>query len=91
MDRQVDISAEQFISQMRQEFEESMRKLAAAVNAAPNGQWINASECPVRDIMNEFKRKAYQKALQMRVDAAEGDFSPGRPQDLQENAEQGAR
>jgi hypothetical protein len=91
MDRQVEISAEQFISQMRGEFEETMRQVAAAVNAAPNGQWINASECPVRDIMNEFKRKAQQKALQMRVDAAEGAFSPGGSQGLQENAEQGAR
>jgi hypothetical protein len=90
MDRQVAVSVEQFISQMREDFEESMRRVAAVVNQAPDGQWINASECPVRDIMNEFKRKAYEKALQMRVDAAEGDFSPGGPQDLQENAEQRA-
>jgi hypothetical protein len=41
--------------------------------------------------MNEFKRKVHQKALQMRLDAAEGDFSPGGPQDLQEDAEQGTR
>jgi hypothetical protein len=90
MDRQVAISVEQFISQMHGEFEEAMRQVAHAVNHAPNGQWINASELPVRDIMNEFKRKVHQTALQMRLDAAEGDFSPGGPKDLQENAEQGA-
>jgi hypothetical protein len=90
MDRQVAISVEQFVSQLRGEFEEAMRQVAVAVNAAPNGQWINASELPVRDIMNEFKRKVHQRALQMRVDAAEGNFSPGGPKDLQENAEQRA-
>jgi hypothetical protein len=91
MDRQVCLSVEQFIQQMRGPFEEAMRQVADAVNRAPDGRWINGSEVQVRDVMAEFRRKTYQTALQMRVDAAEGAFSPGGPPVAQEDAEQGAR
>jgi len=79
MDRQVCLSVEQFIQQMRGPFEQAMRQVADAVTQAPDGLWINGSEVQVRDVMAEFRRKAYQTALQMRVDAAEGAFSTGGP------------
>lgn len=91
MDRHVEVPVEQFLQQMQADFEEAMRQVAQAVNQAPDGHWINASEIPVREVMAEFRRKAYQTALQMRIDAAEGTFSPGASRDGQADAEQGAR
>ena len=85
MDRQaVQLPVEQFLEQMRGEFERTMREVADAVNRAPDGQWINGSEVQVLETMTEFRRKAYQTALQMRVDQAEGSFSPGGSNDAQE-------
>lgn len=86
MDRQAQFSAQAFMEQMRGEFEQTMQRVADAVNQAPDGQWINASEVPVLEAMTEFRRKAYEKALQMRVDAAEGAFSPGGSGDAEEEA-----
>ena len=85
MDRQsVQLPVEQFLERMRGEFEQAMREVADAVNRAPDGQWINGSEVQVLETMTEFRRKAYQTALQMRVDQAEGSFSPGGSNDAQE-------
>jgi hypothetical protein len=85
MDRQpVQLPVEQFLERMRGEFEQAMREVADAVNRAPDGQWINGSEVQVLETMTEFRRKAYQTALQMRVDQAEGSFSPGGSDDAQE-------
>jgi hypothetical protein len=86
MDRQVQISPEQFIERMRSEFEQTMRRVAGAVNQAPDGAWINGSEVQVLEATTEFRRKTYETALQMRVDQAEGAFSPGGPHNAEENA-----
>lgn len=86
MDRQVQFSTEQFIELMRSEFEQTMRRVADAVNQAPDGQWINGSEVQVLEAMTEFRRKTYETALQMRVDEAEGAFSPGGPRNAEEEA-----
>lgn len=74
----VRVSPESFVSEMRQETEEMLRRVMEAVNKAPDGAWINGSEGEVRDVLGEYRRRVYEKALQMRTDAAEGAFSPGR-------------
>ena len=71
------VSPESFVVAMRQETEEMLRQVIEAVNRAPDGAWINASEEEVRDVLAEYRRRVYEKALQMRTDAAEGAFSPG--------------
>ena len=90
MDRQIQIPVEQYIQQMQGEFAEAMRRVAEAVNKAPDGQWINGSEVQVLEVMSEFRRKAFEKALQMRVDEAEGAFSPGGPAVIQAQTKQRA-
>jgi hypothetical protein len=50
--------------------------VAAAVTQAPRGQWIAASEERVRDLLAQARQRVYQAALQMKVKAAEGAFSP---------------
>ena len=92
MDRQNhQLCVEQLVERMRAEFEAAMRKVGQAVNQAPDGSWINGSEIAVLDIMTEFKRKTFEMALQMRVDASEGAFSPGGRGDQPPQAEQRGR
>jgi hypothetical protein len=65
-----------FIKQMESEVRLALSRVIDAVNAAPDGQWISASEKPVRDVIDELKRRAYETAIQMRVDSKESTFSP---------------
>ena len=89
MDRLPELSSEGLIERARGHFEQLMRDVAAAVNAAPEGRVINGSEEQVRDLLGEFRRGVYETALQMRVDAAEAAFSPGGPADSPAQAGQG--
>jgi hypothetical protein len=73
----IQVSESAFVEAMRQETEQMLCEVMATVNRAPDGAWINASEMAVRDRMAEYRRRTFEKALQMRVDAAEGAFSPG--------------
>jgi hypothetical protein len=73
------VSAESFVEAMRQDTEQMLRDVMHAVNQAPDGAWINGSEKQVRDLMGDFRRRVYEKALQMRSDTTRGAFSPGGP------------
>ncbi len=78
MDRLVKINKEEFIKQMQGEFVATMQAVAAAVNSAKDGELINGSEEACREALGEFRRKAYEKAVQMRISATEKSvaFSP---------------
>lgn len=76
MDGSPKTDKECFIRQMESDVRQALSRVMDAVNAAPDGQWISASEKPVRDVMDDLKRKAYAKAVQMRVDSKESTFSP---------------
>ena len=76
MDGLPKLSRDQFIVSMRGQVEELLGGVAEAVNQAPDGQIINASEEEVRDLFARFRQTAYQAALQARIDAAEAAFSP---------------
>ena len=73
------VAAERLAEEMREETERMLAGVMAAVNAAPDGAWIDASEMAVRDLLGEYRRRVYERALQLRADAAEGAFSPGGP------------
>lgn len=88
MERPGELSIPAYVEAMRAEFERVMRGVAEAVNQAPAGQVIDASEERVRDLLGEFRAKAYQTALQMRVNAAEAAFSPCRQPDAPTQAGQ---
>ena len=52
-------------------------KVAAAINSAQPGNIIDDSEEPVRDASAEFRRRAYQKAVDLLQDKhLQEDFSP---------------
>jgi lipoate synthase len=84
------LSPEALLEALRGQFEQLCQGIADAVNQAPTGQVINHSEEKVRDLFADFRRKAYQQALQMKVDAAEAAFSPSDGQRRPPPEEQGA-
>ena len=60
--------------QMRAEFERALREVADAVDNAPQGRIIRDSEEQARDALDRFRKVAYEKAVQMKVNAAEAAF-----------------
>ena len=62
--------------QMRAEFERALQEVADAVDGAPQGRVIRDSEEKARDALDRFRQIAYEKAIQMKVNAAEAAFSP---------------
>lgn len=82
------LSRDTFIGQMREKMEAMLGQVADAVNEAPPGLIIAGSEEQVRDLFANFRREAFEAALQMRVNAAEAAFSPSEgPNDGQDQAE----
>ncbi|MEK7757413.1 MAG: hypothetical protein AAB385_09425 [Planctomycetota bacterium] len=74
MDRDV------LVDQMTERFREAYVKGLDAVERAPDGQWIAASEFVFRDAFLEVMKESYQAALQAKIDADSsrqaGTFSP---------------
>jgi hypothetical protein len=70
------LSREQFIEAMRRRVEETLGRVADAINAAPAGQVIAGSEERVRDLFGELRRAAFEQVVPMRIDAAEAAFPP---------------
>ena len=70
------LSANDLLTQLHGPFERLCHDVTAAVNQAPAGQIINASEEKVRDLLAVFRLATYQAAVQLRLDAAQAAFSP---------------
>lgn len=70
------VSKQQLIDAMKEQTELFFEGVVEAVNEAPQGDWIAGSEERVRDLSAEFRHQTFEKALQLRVDAAEAAFSP---------------
>jgi hypothetical protein len=89
MERLLVMDKEQFIEQMQKEVRRILGQVADAVNNAPDGNVINGSEMAVRDAMVELQRRAFETAVQMRIDSTESSFSPSEGCDGQTQGEQG--
>lgn len=79
MDGLAKMDRDELVRRMREDFERTMREVADAVNDAPDGHLIDGSEERVRDLLGEFRRRSFEAAAQMRVEATEASaaFSPG--------------
>ena len=73
------ISPAQLRKALGAEYEKLVQDVAEAVNQAPDGAVIAGSEDQVRDLLARFRQTVYEKAVQMRADAAASAFSPGGP------------
>ena len=76
-----------YVAQMQEECRRIMEQVADVVNNAPTGNVISGSEMQVRDLMAELRQKAYQTAVQMRIDSTESSFSPSAGRDRAGQAE----
>lgn len=86
MDRLLIIEGQAFADWFERESRLVARQVADAVNAAPTGNVISGSEMQVRDLMDEFRRRTLEKAVQMRIDSTESSFSPSQGQNGQTQA-----
>lgn len=76
MDELPKVDANSFLPALREQFEEAVKQMMQAVNDAPPGELITASEEAARDIGHELTRAVYESALQQRITAAEAAFPP---------------
>jgi hypothetical protein len=76
MEPKAQAAGEVFVEKMKVESEAYLKEVMKAVNDAPDGEWIAGSEEQVRDLSAEFRRRVFERAVQMRVDAAEAAFPP---------------
>ena len=76
MDRLLTMDKEKYIAEMQEEVRRLLGQVADAVNNAPTGNVINGSEIAVRDAMAELRQRAFEKAVQMRIDSTV--LHPGR-------------
>ena len=61
---------------LRAELERVVQEVADAVDNARVGKIIRDSEEKVRDCLDRFRKTAYEKAVQMKINAAEAAFPP---------------
>ena len=64
------------VSAMEQEMQKYLQEVMSAVNNAADGAWVAGSEEQVRELSGEFRRRVFEQAVQMRIDAAEAAFPP---------------
>ena len=66
---------------LTERFQQTLAEALAAVDAAPDGRWIAASEWQVRDAFQRLTAECYREMVQARVDAdpsaSRSAFSPG--------------
>ena len=75
------VQPQEFADSMKQDMEQYLKEVMAAVNSAADGEWIAGSEEQVRDLSAEMRRRVFEAAVQKRVDAAEAAFPPSAPSD----------
>lgn len=73
---------------LKEQFDQSLDRALDAVEQAPDGHWIAASEWQVRQVFQELMAQSYQQMLQAKMDAApQAAFSPSRPRQAKEQGD----
>lgn len=76
MDEMPKVNADGLRPVVREQIKEAVKRIMQAVNDAPPGELITASEAAVRDIGHKLTRAVYEAALQRRITAAEAACPP---------------
>jgi hypothetical protein len=71
-----EIKAERLRELLQKDFEDCITEVVEAIDTAKAGSIIDDSEEPVRIAIAKLRQKIFQKALQMKMDAAQAAFSP---------------
>jgi len=82
------ITAQELKATLKADIDRLLEQVAQAINNAQPGRIINDSEEPVRDASAEFRKRLYQKALDLLQDKQlQEDFSPS-PQRAEPDVEE---
>jgi len=66
--------------ELTEHFQHSLDQAMDAVQQAPDGAWISASEWRVRELFQHLTAQAFERILQAKLDAADpAAFSPSGP------------
>lgn len=76
MDALPKLDRDEYRRWLRVEMDRVLESVADAVDNAAPGRVIRDSEEKARDALDEFRTRAYEKALQLKIDAAEAAFPP---------------
>ena len=82
------LSRDEFIKRMREKMEETLGRVADAINDAAPGQIVSGSEEQVRDLFADLRQHAFETGVQMRVNAAEAAFPPSEGPDHRQDQTQ---
>ena len=66
----------QLSESMKVETDSYLGSVMQAVNSAPDGKWIAASEEQERNFFVEFRKPVFEQAVRQRIDVAEATFLP---------------
>jgi hypothetical protein len=75
------VAPEKLMASLQPEVQQYLQSVMQAVNNAPDGDWLAGSEEQVRNLSAEFRRQAFQRAVQLRINEAEASFSPSAQPD----------
>jgi hypothetical protein len=78
---EADMDREALKRELTEQFQQSLDQAMEAVQRAPDGAWIAASEWEVRAVFQKLTAQAFERILQAKMDAAEvkpAAFSPDR-------------
>ena len=81
MDALPKLDRDAYREQMRAEVERTLSEVADAIDEAPRGRVIRDSEERARNALDRFRQAAYEKAMQLKIEAAEAAFPPSAPSD----------
>ena len=89
MDRLIQVERERLAAEMQWEMQALLGQVMDAVNAAKEGRLIQDSERPVLELMRDFQKRVYERAVQLRIDSTESAFSPSAGCQRQTQTQQG--
>ena len=70
MDAPSKVHPKQFPECIKIEIDSHLDSVMQVVSSAPDGEWIVASEEPVRDFSVEFRKRVFEQVVQLRIDTA---------------------
>lgn len=76
-----EIDAQQLEKSLREDFEQCLAAVVEALSQARTGAIIDDSEESVREATGRLRQQIFEKAVQMKTEAAEAAFSPSAPGD----------
>ncbi len=73
-----EIEIEKLKQLLKEDFDDCIAEVVKAIDSAKVGSIIDDSEEPVRVATGKLRQKIFQRALQLKMNAADAAFSPSK-------------